>query len=88
MLAGLSPADALFAATGAPAEYYGLTDRYGSIASGKMADLLLLDANPLDDVANTERLAGVMVRGRWLPAAELRRMREEATAPRRLRRLR
>jgi imidazolonepropionase-like amidohydrolase len=39
----------------------------GTIESGKRADLVLLDANPLDDVRNTSRRAGVMIRGKWLP---------------------
>ena len=63
VLAGLPPADALFAATVAPAEYYGLTDRYGSVAAGKIADLLLLEANPLDDIRNTQRIAAVIFNG-------------------------
>ena len=42
--------------------------------AGKRADLLLLDANPLDDVGNVARRAGVMVRGRWLPESEIQRL--------------
>ena len=41
------------------------------MAAGHRADLLLLEANPLDDVGNVARRAGVMVRGRWLPEAEI-----------------
>jgi imidazolonepropionase-like amidohydrolase len=84
--AGLSPFEALRTATANPAIVLGTPGEFGIVIPGARADLLLLDANPLDDVANTERLAGVMIRGRWLDAAELRRMRAEATAPRRLRR--
>jgi imidazolonepropionase-like amidohydrolase len=86
--AGLSPYAALEAATRNPAEYLRALDRAGTVAPGRRADLLLLEANPLDSIANTERRAGVMVRGRWLPEAELRVMRdriaekfEKATAP-------
>ncbi len=43
------------------------------VAVGQRADLLLLDANPLDDVRNVRKRVGVMVRGRWLTDAELRR---------------
>jgi imidazolonepropionase-like amidohydrolase len=43
----------------------------GTIEVGKQADLILLDANPLDDIRNTARQSGVMVRGRWLPKAEI-----------------
>ena len=71
VLAGLSPADALFAATVAPTEYYGVCDRYGSVAPGKIADLLLLDANPLEDIRNTQRLAGVIFNGNLYDRAAL-----------------
>jgi imidazolonepropionase-like amidohydrolase len=72
--AGLSPYAALEAATRNPAEYLRAHDRVGTIARGRRADLLLLEANPLEAITNTERRAGVMVRGRWLPEAELRAM--------------
>ena len=49
----------------------GQLDAFGTVTEGKRADLLLLDANPLDDVANASRLSGVMVRGRWLARSEL-----------------
>ena len=61
--AGLSPADALFAATAAPAEFYGLSDQYGSVTTGKVADLLLVGANPLEDIRNTQRIAAVVFNG-------------------------
>jgi imidazolonepropionase-like amidohydrolase len=82
--AGLSPFEALRAATANPALVLGVPGEVGIVVPGARADLLLLDANPLEDVGNSERLAGVMVRGRWLPAAELLRMRAEAQAPRRI----
>jgi imidazolonepropionase-like amidohydrolase len=82
---GLTPFEALRTATANPALLLGVPGEFGIVVPGARADLLLLDANPLDDVGNTERLAGVMVRGRWLPASELQRMREEAQAPWRLR---
>lgn len=72
--AGLSPYAALEAATRTPAEFLKGLDTFGTIERGKRADLLLLEANPLDAIANTERRAGIMVRGRWLPEAELRNM--------------
>ncbi len=70
--AGLSPYAALEAATRTPAEFLNALATFGTIEQGKRADLLLLEANPLDNIANTERRAGVMVRGRWLPEAELK----------------
>jgi len=84
--AGLTPFEALRTATTNVALVLGVPGDLALVVPGARADLLLLDANPLEDVGNAERLAGVMVRGRWLPAAELRRMREEAQAPRRIRR--
>jgi len=62
--AGLSPAEALNAATLEPARHLGLEEKLGSIAVGKMADLVLLDANPLDDIRNTRRINTVFSDGR------------------------
>lgn len=79
--AGLPPYAALEAATRNPAEFFGTLAQTGTVETGKRADLLLLHANPLEDVSNTERRVGVMVRGRWLPEAELQKMLDEI-APR------
>ena len=68
---GLTPWDALRTATRAAAECVGAEDEFGSIAVGLRADLVLLEANPLEDVAHAARRAGVLLRGRWYPAAEL-----------------
>ena len=68
--AGLTPHEALATGTTAPARFFGTTE-WGAIAPGRAADLVLLDANPLDDIGNTRRVAGVMVRGRWLDRAEI-----------------
>jgi imidazolonepropionase-like amidohydrolase len=59
---GLSPADAIVASTSRPAEALGLDD-VGVLAAGKRADLLVLDANPLDDIHNLRRIADVYLRG-------------------------
>jgi imidazolonepropionase-like amidohydrolase len=72
--AGLTPYAVLQAATRNAAEYLGTSSDAGTVEAGKRADLLLLDANPLQSVGNASRIAGVMVRGRWLPKAELDRM--------------
>ena len=69
--AGLSPADALRAATIWPAEFFGLSDSSGSIAVGKRADLLLLDANPLSRISHTQRIRAVVLDGRLLQRADL-----------------
>ncbi len=79
--AGLSPYAALEAATRNPAEFLHALSEIGTIEKGKRADLVLLDANPLADISHTERRAGVMVRGRWFPQAELNR-RLDDIAPR------
>ena len=70
---GMTPYDVLEIATRKPAEYFGATDDFGTVAVGRRADLLLLEANPLEDIARTERRAGVMVGGRWLPEEEIQR---------------
>ena len=62
---GLSPADALRAATVNPAEFFGLEDELGAVRVGFRADLVLLDANPLEDIQNTRRIAGVVRDGSW-----------------------
>ncbi len=70
VLAGLSPYEALRAATSGAAECLGAD--WGVVAPGRRADLLLLDADPLADVTNAARRAGVMVKGRWFSEEVLR----------------
>ncbi|HSG39991.1 MAG TPA: amidohydrolase family protein [Thermoanaerobaculia bacterium] len=64
--AGLSPAEALRAATWNGAELLGLTDLYGSVEAGKRADLVLLSKNPLDDIGNVKEIQAVIFGGRPL----------------------
>lgn len=71
---GLTPLQALRAATLSPAEYLELSDSLGTVEVGKIADLVLLDASPLDHIQNTQRIAGVVVNGRYLPQTELRKV--------------
>ncbi|HEU4882113.1 MAG TPA: amidohydrolase family protein, partial [Longimicrobium sp.] len=78
--AGLSPYQALRAATVAPAAFLGDADGAGTVAVGAPADLLLVLGNPLDDVANAALIAGVMRGGRWLSADSLRAMRASVVA--------
>jgi imidazolonepropionase-like amidohydrolase len=67
---GLSPADAIIAATSRPAQLLGIHDM-GTIAAGKSADFVVLDANPLDDIHNTRTISSVYVHGRLLDRAAL-----------------
>jgi imidazolonepropionase-like amidohydrolase len=78
--AGLTPHQILTAGTRNVARYYGAEAEFGTVAAGQRADLLLLEANPLADVRNVARRAGVMVNGRWLPEAEIRARLERIAA--------
>ena len=79
--AGLSDYAALESATKNPAMFLGLSDQAGTIATGKRGDLVLLDANPLEDIANTQKRAGVMIKGQYFTQAEMNRWLDEI-APR------
>lgn len=72
--AGLTPREALAAATINPARGMGLSGNMGMIAPGQAADLLLLDANPLEDIRATRAISAVMANGRWYDRATLDRM--------------
>lgn len=78
--AGLTPYQAMEAATRNPGEYIAeimKTPRdFGTVEVGMRADLLMLDANPLQSVGNLSKRVGLMVRGRWMPESELRKMLE------------
>ncbi len=67
---GLTPYQALATGTRNVAAHFNL-DRAGTIDTGRLADLVLLDANPLQNIANTSKIAGVMVGGRWLSKSEI-----------------
>ena len=72
--AGLTPYQALRTGTVNVAKYLGEEGRSGVVRVGARADLLLLDANPLQDIANSLRINGVVVNGRWISPAERERM--------------
>ena len=72
--AGLTPMAALQAATRSPAVFLGALDSLGTVERGKVADLVLLDADPLADIGNTRRIAGVVLNGRWLDRSDLDRI--------------
>jgi hypothetical protein len=71
--AGLTPYQALRAGTADAASCMGDGDEWGTIAVGQRADLVLLEADPLDDVANAAKRAGVVLHGRWMPRDEIER---------------
>ena len=68
---GLTPMEALQSATRNPAMYFGRLDSMGTIEKGKSADLVLLDADPLADIHNTQKIAGVILRGRYFSRTDL-----------------
>lgn len=72
--AGLTPYEAVRAGTSDAADCLGAADQFGMLTVGQRADLLMVEESPLADVANAAKIAGVMVRGRWLPQAELQVM--------------
>lgn len=69
--AGMSTYQILESGTGNVGDYFEAWDSFGTVAVGRRADLILLDADPLQSVANVARRVGVMVRGRWLPEKEI-----------------
>lgn len=68
---GWTPLEALRAATATPARHLGLDADIGTLETGKLADLLILDANPLDDIRNSDTLSGVMLNGRLYDPATM-----------------
>ena len=78
--AGLTPYEVLVTGTRAPAHYFGTPGAFGTVEPGRRADLVLLEANPLEDVANVQRRVGVMVRGQWLPEAQIQARLERIAA--------
>jgi amidohydrolase family protein len=78
--AGLTPYEALATGTRNVAAYFGTANGTGTVEQGKVADLVLLDGNPLADIANTTRIAGVMARGVWVPRVDIDRRLAEMVA--------
>jgi hypothetical protein len=72
--AGFTPLEAFQTATLNPAKFLGLEKSLGTIEKGKLADLILLDANPLEDIANTKKILAVVVNGKYLPKDSLQKM--------------
>jgi len=80
--AGLSPMEALQTATIRAAEFLGVESRFGSVEVGKTANLVLLDANPLEDIHNTQKIRAVILRGKFLDRAQLDELLAQQKVPR------
>lgn len=78
--AGLTPMEAIQAATREPARVLRMENAIGTVEEGKVADMVILDKNPLDDIRNTQNIHSVVVAGRLLAGDELNRMREDIAA--------
>jgi imidazolonepropionase-like amidohydrolase len=76
--AGLTPIETLQAATINPAEFLGLSNSIGTVEKSKVADLVLLEASPLEHITNTQRINTVVINGRYLPKEKLQKMLAEA----------
>jgi imidazolonepropionase-like amidohydrolase len=82
VVAGFTPLEALQTATINPARFFGMENQAGTVEKGKFADLVLLSANPLEDIANTQKIAAVILNGQYFRRADLDKMlgRVEAAA--------
>jgi imidazolonepropionase-like amidohydrolase len=78
VVAGLTPVEALRSATLSPARFFGLDQSIGTIEQGKIADLVLLDADPLQDIRNTQKINAVITNGRLFDRKALDKMLAEA----------
>jgi imidazolonepropionase-like amidohydrolase len=72
--AGFTPLEALQTATLNPARFFGMEEQLGTVEKGKLADLVLLTANPLEDIANTQKIAGVFANGQYSYRAKIEKM--------------
>ena len=72
--AGFTPLEALQTATINPARFFHMEDQLGTIENGKVADLVLLDGNPLADIGNSQKVSGVVLNGRFLSRSDLQKM--------------
>jgi len=77
---GLTPMEALICATRFPAEFFGMQDRLGTIEPGKLADLVLLEADPLADIGATRKIGGVVAAGGFISKSELRTLLNDVEA--------
>jgi imidazolonepropionase-like amidohydrolase len=73
--AGFTPLAALQTATLNPADFYNRRSDFGTVQIGRIADLVILEANPLDNIANTRKIAGVVADGHYFSSADLEQLR-------------
>lgn len=78
---GLTPSEALFSATVGPANFLGKSSQFGSVAKGELADLVLLDADPLKDIRNVRRVRAVIANGRLFDRKTLDELLARANHP-------
>ena len=78
--AGLTPLEALQSATRGPAEFFNMSDSLGTIENRKIADLVLLDANPLEDIRNTRSINAVVQNGKLIPKAGIQQILDQVAA--------
>lgn len=76
--AGIPPADILRSATIVPVQFMGLGDRLGSIREGRVASMILVRGNPLEDVRNAQQIESVFLRGRYFSREDLDQLLDEA----------
>ncbi len=75
---GLRPIEALQGATRTPAEFFGVTDSLGKVEKVKITDLVLLEANPLDEIDNAKKIAAVIIGGKYFDSPALQKLFERA----------
>ena len=78
--AGFTPLEALQTATLNPAKFFGVESKFGTVETGKAADLVLLTANPLTGIENTQKIAGVVAKGRYFSRLELDAMLDQVAS--------
>jgi imidazolonepropionase-like amidohydrolase len=76
--AGIPPADILRSATIVPAQFMGLGDRLGSVSEGKIASMVLVRANPLEDINNAQQIESLFMRGKYFSREDLDQLLDEA----------
>ena len=76
----MSPYQVIASGTRAVGEYFSNEDDFGTISVGARADLILVEANPLEDVGHVVQRRGVMVRGQWIPEADIQQRLESIAA--------